>query len=156
MADLSTVTGGANHSVSSLTAAEHQAAIKALSKLSSSDHGVSGSLSQSLKSATLSGGSIHSSALKLTGSVHSATAPSFSSIGSDTVVAGSAFSTKPTTASASTHSLSGDTINIAGTTAAAVKSETVHDPKAGHTLTLADKSTVTLTGVTPHDVTKPH
>jgi hypothetical protein len=166
MANLVTVAGGAKAGISTLSPAEHHAAISALSKLSAASgatHGVASALGGTLRSATLSGGSVHSSAGHgadtFAGGVHSGATPAVSSLGSDTVVAGSAFKPESTAASvAKSHplSLSGDTINVAGTTAATVKSETVHDAKAGHTITLSDKTTITLTGVAPHDVTKPH
>jgi hypothetical protein len=177
MADLVTVAGGAHTGIKTLTPAEHQAAVSALSKLagaSGASRGISSVLGGTLRSATLSGGTMHAEGLKVgstslmigrgadtfAGGVHSAVTPAHGAVGSDTVVAGSAFSskidaTKPTTSGAHA-SLSGDTINIAGTTAAGVKSETAHDAKsAGHTITLSDKTTITLTGVSAHDV-KPH
>jgi hypothetical protein len=160
MADLVTVAGGARHGVSSLSPAEHQAAIHALSKLSDSSGastGVASVLGGAFRSATLSGGATKST---FAGGVHDSTAPTFSTLGSDTVVAGSAFTKlDPTQAgSGASHalSLSGDTINVAGATAASLKNETVHESKAaGQTITLSDKTTITLTGVS-HDVTKPH
>lgn len=173
MVDLVTVSGG-SHGLNSLSPAEHQAAINALAKLSSStgaSQGVASVLGGSLRSATLSGGSALSDGVKagssnligrgadtFAGGAHSATTPTFA-IGSDTVVAGSAITsaTEATKqASSGVHAnLSGDTINIAGTTAASVKSNVVQDSKsAGHTITMSDKTTITLTGV--HDVTKPH
>jgi hypothetical protein len=175
MADLVTVAGGAHASLKSLSPAEHQAAVSALSKLASASPGVSSVLGGSLRSATLSGGSVHSEGIKVgssslaigsgadtfAGGVRSVAAPAHTTIGSDTVVAGSAFSSKidatKSAASGAHVSLSGDTINVAGTTAASVKSETVQDAKsAGHTITLSDKTTITLTGVSAHDVIKPH
>lgn len=176
MADLVTVAGGAHASLKSLSPAEHQAAVSALSKLASASPGVSSVLGGSLRSATLSGGSVvHSEGIKVgssslatgsgadtfAGGVRSAAAVAHTTIGSDTVVAGSAFSSKidatKSAASGAHVSLSGDTINVAGTTAASVKSETVQDAKsAGHTITLSDKTTITLTGVSAHDVIKPH
>jgi hypothetical protein len=174
MADLVTVSGG-SHGIKSLSPAEHQAAVNALSKLASTDgasQGVASVLGGSLRSATLSGGSALSQGIKVgssnlvgrgadtfAGGVHSGATPTFSGIGSDTVVAGSAVSSTTAATQQATSgghsSLSGDTINIAGTTAASVKSQAVPENKsAGHTITLSDKTTITLTGV--HDVTKPH
>lgn len=165
MADLTTVSGGAKHGVSSLSPAEHKAAITALSKLTSggASHGVSSALSTSLRSATLKGGSVHSDGVRqstsFAGGVHTGATPAFKAIGSDTVKAGSAFSSKGPQAAGSTHGLGGagaDTIKVAGVTAASVKNENAHDAKAGHTITLSDKTTITLTGVSTHDVVKPH
>jgi hypothetical protein len=168
MADLVTVSGGAKSGISTLSAAEHHAALKALSKLGSTTGATQGVASvlggSNLTSATLSGGSVHGQVGSDTfaGGVHSGVTPAFTGIGSDTVVAGSAFSSKAETTQAtgtSAHALSlssSDTINVAGTTAASVKTETTPDSKAGHTITLSDKTTITLTGVSTHDVTKPH
>jgi hypothetical protein len=166
MADLVTVAGGASHGVKTLSAAEHHAAVSALSKLGSAhgaSHGVASVLGGGLRSATLSGGSSSlvqgRGADTFAGGVHSSAKPVFG--GSDTVVSGSAFhSTVEATKSAAAGgpaSLGGDTINVAGTTAASVKSETVQASKAaGHTITMSDKTTITLTGVSAHDVVKPH
>jgi hypothetical protein len=163
MADLVTVAGGAKHGMSTLSPAEHQAALKALAKLSTGNGASTGIASvlggSSLNSATLSGGSAKlitgRGADTFAGGVHQGSAPTFSTLGSDTVVAGSAFGKLDPTAAGQAHSLSGDTINVAGTTAASLKEQPVHASKAaGQSFTLADKTTVTLTGV--HDVTKPH
>jgi hypothetical protein len=115
-----------------------------------------------LRSATLSGGTVHEAgkgADTFVGGAHGAQHP-ITSVGSDTVVAGSGFSGKIAASSPAAfgagHAVGADTINVAGTTAASVK----HDPAAGkavgQTITLSDKTTVTLTGVHSHDVTKPH
>jgi len=163
-----TLPGAVKTGILSLTHSEHQAAINALKKLSSASgatHGISSSLGASLRSATLSGGSVHDGtrgADTFAGGVHTGATPSLA-IGSDTVVAGSGFSGKIESTGSAAHgsahplNLSADTIHVAGTTAASVKIEPAHDSKAaGHTITLADKTTVTLTGVSPHDVPKAH
>ncbi len=164
MADLVTVPGGTKAGISTLSPAEHQAALHALSKLSSATSATQGVASvfggSSLSSATLSGGSVHGKvgADTFAGGVHSGVSPAFGGIGSDTVLAGSAFSGKFETSSASgaAHPLTlSDTINVAGTTAASVKSVTGPESKTG-ALTLSDKTTITLTGISAHDVTKPH
>jgi len=164
MAEL-TVDGGAKTGIGSLTPHEHQAAINALSKLSSASgatHGVAQLLGGTLRSATLSGGSVHDvkGADTFAGGVRTTLAP-VSHVGSDTVVAGSAFTGKVESSPAAFgggHALSTtDTINVAGTTASSVKNEPLAAGKAtGHTITLSDKTTITLTGVAPHDVTKAH
>lgn len=51
--------------------------------------------------------------------------------------------------------LSPETIKVAGNTATAVKAEDLAT-KSSSTITLADKTTVTLTGVMTHQVVKPH
>lgn len=164
MVDLVTVAGGAKHGISTLSPAEHQAAVHALAKLSAADGASKGVASvlggTSLRSATLSGGSAKlvtgRGADTFAGGVHQSSTPTFSTLGSDTVVAGSAFGKLDPAAASKGHglSLSGDTINVAGTTAASLKEQAVQGKAAGQTLTLSDKTTVTLTGV--HDVTKPH
>jgi hypothetical protein len=81
--------------------------------------------------------------------------PAIHTIGSDTVVAGSAFSKTELTNTGASRALSSDTINVAGTTAASVK--TALDLKStGHTITMPDKTSITLSGVTPHNLIKPH
>jgi hypothetical protein len=178
MADLVTVAGGSSHGIKTLSAAEHHAAVSALSKLGSAggvSQGVASVFGGSLRSATLSGGTVHSDGIKVgatslvagrgadtfAGGVHSGATPAFGAVGSDTVVSGSAFSSGAAAAKAAAtggHAgSSGDTINVAGTTAASVKSEAAQAGKAvGHTITMADKTTITLTGVSTHDVVKPH
>jgi hypothetical protein len=168
------VDGGAKHGIASLSPAERHAAINALSKLtnaSGASRGVSSVFGGALKSATLSGGSVHTAGVKtlagttlvtgrgadtFAGGVRSAATPAIHAIGSDTVVAGSAFGKTELTNAGGSRALSGDTISIAGTTAAGVK--TALDVKStGHTITMADKTSITLTGVTAHtNVTKPH
>jgi len=142
-----------------LSPAERHAAITALSKLtgSSTTKGVASVFGGSLKSATLSGGS----GTKLlsgrgsdtfAGGVKSGVKPAIHSIGSDTVVAGSAF--KPLELSGKAGKpLSTETIKLTGVTAAGVK--TAEEKPASHSITMADKTHITLTGVTPHNI-KPH
>jgi len=155
--------------IHSLSPVERHAAITALSKLTSSSatKGVASVFGGSLKSATLKGGTVHTESIKASGAalvtgkgsdtfaggVKSAVKPAIKAVGSDTIVAGSAFrkaelSTKPGRA------LSSDTINNAGKTAAGVKA-LVEDKSVGYTITMADKTSITLTGVTPHNI-KPH
>jgi len=171
MVDMATMSGGAKLGIHSLTPAERHAAINALSKLthSSASKGVASVFGGALKSATLSGGSVHSASIKTTGGttlvagrgadtfaggVQSGVKPAINTIGSDTVVAGSAFGKTELTTGGS-RALSSDTINVAGTTAAGVKTA-VDTKSTGHTITMADKTSITLNGVTPHNVIKPH
>ena len=158
MAHSTTVTGGTR--VHSLTPAERHAAITALSKLtnSSASKGVASVFGGSLKSATLSGGSgtklvTGRGSDTFAGGVKSGAKPTISTIGSDTVVAGSAFKTSELTGKTA-KSLSTETIKVSGVTAAGVKTA-VDDKTAGHSITMADKTHITLTGVTPHNI-KPH
>lgn len=157
-----TVSGATTSGIKSLTPQEHQSALNALSKLSTSSgatHGIASSLGATLKSATLSGGSVHDgtkSTSTFAGGAQAASGP-ITSVGSDTVVAGSGFSAKTETfGSGHTLSVGSDTINVAGTTAAVVKHEPLAAKASGQTITLSDKTTITLTGVSAHDVAKPH
>jgi hypothetical protein len=164
-----TMSGGARMGIQSLSAVERSAAITALSKLtsSSSTKGLASVFGGSLKSATLKGGTVHGDAIKargaslvtgkgsdtFAGGVKSAVKPAIHTIGSDTIVAGSAFH-KAELSSKPGRALSSDTINVAGKTAAGVKAS-VEDKSVGHTITMADKTSITLIGVTPHNI-KPH
>ena len=169
MVSVATVAGGAVQGIHALSAAERHAAVTALSKLTgpSASAGVSSVFGGGLKAATLSGGSVTRAGVKtaggthllvgkgadtFAGGVHSGAKLPHPSVGSDTVVAGSALS-KTELTSTSGRALSADTINVAGTTAAGVK--TALDPKTtGHTITLADKTSITLH--TPHNLIKPN
>jgi hypothetical protein len=54
-------------------------------------------------------------------------------------------------------SLSGtDSIKVASQTASSIKAESATPKTSTSTLTLSDKTTVTLTGVSTHNVVKPH
>jgi hypothetical protein len=97
------------------------------------------------------------------GGAHNAPTKAVANIGSDTVVGGSATTfgghgseAKPMSGHGSQHfTLSGDTINIAGATAEGVKAAHPHDAAAtAHTITLADKTTITIAGLSSHDITK--
>ena len=163
-----TVSGGGQlHS--KLTPAEHHAAVQVLAKLTaagSATHKLSSLLADTLRSATLSGGSVHAprAAESFAGGVHGAAAKPIVSTLSDTVVAGSGFAGKIEShhqASAvvpASHALAhADTINVAGVTASAVKTEPSHAPKVvGQTIHLSDKTTITVTGVSAHELTKAH
>jgi hypothetical protein len=50
--------------------------------------------------------------------------------------------------------LSNETINVAGTTAETVKGVHPLDSTTGHALTLSDKTTVTISGLSQHDISK--
>lgn len=171
MGGTATMDGGAKVGIHSLSPAERHAAITALSKLTHSTEtkGVSSVFGGALKSATLRGGSVHSESVKTTGGtslilgkgsdtfaggVKSGLKPAIHTLGSDTVVAGSAF-TKTELAPKGGAGLSSDTIKIAGITAAGVKT-TIDDKSTGHTITMADKTSITLKGITPTNVHKPH
>jgi len=83
---------------------------------------------------------------------------SLAGFASDTVVGGSAAtSVLPSGTTTAGFNLSADTINVAGATATGVS---VQDPAQAHTavqtITLADKTTVTITGVPSHNIIKSH
>ena len=82
-------------------------------------------------------------------------------IGSDTILGGSTRSLEHGTAHPGTHALghaglSSDTINIAGTTAASVKAMNPNDKVKAHTVTLGDKTKITISGLSTHDISKLH
>jgi len=171
MVDTATVAGGAKSVLKSLSPAEHHAATQALSRLEALDRG--GVASYLGGSATLSGGTSHvldttvvgSGKLGLisgigsdtfAGGVSSAAGHAASLASTDKVAAGSAFADHGSAVSSAAHSstglsLSNDTINVAGVTAASVKAD---KPNAAHaagtTVTMADKTTVNLIGVSTH------
>ncbi len=143
-----------------MSASEHQAAVRAIAKLSGSSgvtHGVSSVFGGTFKSATVSSGTTLVSgkgADTFAGGVHSAATPTVKAVGSDTVVAGSAFG-KTELSAGTSRGLTADTISVAGTTATGVKT-TPEVKSSGQTITMADKTSITLTGVTAHNTTKPH
>lgn len=160
MTDMATIGGGGHHhhrhhdSTTSLSPAEQQAAINALSKLGSALgalSGISSVLGGALRSATLSGGGD-----TFSGGVRTGFSATIQAIGSDTVVAGSAFGktelSKVTGGKSGTLNLSYDTINIAGVTASSIKTDTLVVKPTGIKITMSDKTSITLTGVTTHDL----
>jgi hypothetical protein len=170
-----TVAGGATHGLAVLSHAEREAAKNALAKLKSFGGGLGSHLVGSTESATVYGGSSvkttglgastlirgHGSDTFMGGS-RSAPTHALANIGNDTVVSGSATKLGGRTGtgsfgghSAQSFTLSSDTINIKGATAEGVKATRPEQVKAGtHTVTLADKTTVTISGLSQHDVGK--
>jgi hypothetical protein len=170
--EMATICGGTQHyqvragmpTAATLTPTERLAALSALNKLGQAygaTSGISSVLGGGLSSATLSGGTVSLDKIQSIGSdtfaggVGSGLSASINAIGSDTVVAGSAFAKGELSSTASSKSgtlnLSGDTINIAGVTAASVKTETPV-VKAGIKITMPDKTSITLTGISTHDL----
>jgi len=173
MAVGATVTGGATHGLAVLSHAEREAAKNALAKLKSlGGHHLGSHLGSSAESATVYGGSsvkttgLSASLIRGQGSdtfkggARTAPTHALANIGNDTVVSGSA-----TTFGGRTHAdspfgpqhlnLSSDTINIKGKTAEGVKAAHPEETRAGtHTVTLPDKTTVTISGLSKHDVGK--
>jgi plastocyanin len=165
-----TVTGGSHHPTGSLSHAERQAALNALRKVQTSSSKLSSTLGDVPHSATLIGGTAKSpvSTALLHGSgrdtfIGGARSSTTATLGNDTVLSGSA---KPEERASSglritaTHAgianLGADTINVAGTTAASIKAAHPDEKPATHTVTLGDKTTVTISGLSTHDVTKLH
>lgn len=170
-----TVSGGATHGHAVLSHAEREAAKSALAKLKTLGGGLGSHFSGSSESATVYGGSsvktaglgastlIHGQGRDtFMGGARSAPTHALANIGNDTVIGGSAtkLGGRSGAGSVAGHvpqnfALSSDTINIKGATAEAVKATRPDEAKQGaHTVTLADKTTVTISGLSQHDVGK--
>ena len=169
MVNPATVHGG-HYTVASLSSAERQAALNALRKVQSSSGRFGLTSGNVPHNATLIGG-----ATKVQGSttlVHGSGRDTFiggarisdtATVGNDTVLGGSAklhegaaSGLRIPTTHAGIGSLGADTINVAGTTAASVKAALPDQKAASHTVTLGDKTTVTISGLSAHDITKLH
>ena len=167
-----TVSGGVTHGHAVLSHAEREAAKSALAKLKSLGTGLGSHLSGSTESATVFGGSLKSAALGASTLIHGQGRDTFmggarstpthgvANIGNDTVVSGSATRLGGRAGAVGGHiaqnfALSSDTINVKGHTADAVKATRPDEAKQGtHTVTLADKTTVTVSGLSHHDIGK--
>ena len=80
-----------------------------------------------------------------------------SKFASDTVLGGSTAGRGSHVEKTGAFRLSGDTINIAGITAVGVKATDPNSsPHSSHTITLSDKTTLTITGVHVNEIIKPH
>ena len=176
MVEGATLGGGAKHGLAKLTDAEREAANKALAKLKTPGARLGSHLNSLTQHATVHGGSsvkVGGSATPMLirgqgsdtfiGGARSALGHVSTDLGKDTVVSGSA----PTLVGHASHpdalgghghqtfSLSAETINVAGTTAETVKSEHARDAAtSAHTITLSDKTTVTIAGLSQHDIAK--
>lgn len=160
MADLVTVWGGSSVHHASLTPHEHQVALQALEKLKATggvSRGAAAALSSDLRSAVVKVGSEligGKSTASFAGGVTSSVKPSVSAIiGSDTVVAGSALTKAELTSKTGT-TLGTDSIKVEGVTAALVKNEAATTKSASHTIIMPDKTNITLSGISTHDVFK--
>jgi len=175
-----TMPGGASHGLAHLSHAEFQAAQKALAKLKDAGSGLRLNLSGTAESATVSSGLTRSDASTtglgtptlihgqgsdtFIGGVRSTSPGVGAGIGTDTVVSGSAQTLGGHTSVAQTladrgaqhFSLSSDTINVAGATAASVKAVHPQEQTDAHTITLPDKTTITIAGLSRHDISKLH
>jgi hypothetical protein len=180
MAGPLTVSGGAAHGLASLTHAERQAAQNALAKLKHPGAGLGSHLGRTVESATVSSGSSHPSGPHIVdlgsstllsghgsdtflGGVRSAPPTAALSIGNDTVVSGSTTKLAVPASSetlagrgAQHFALSSDTINVAGATAASIQTGHPHGTAETHTVTLADKTTIKIAGLSAHDISKLH
>jgi hypothetical protein len=172
MVGTATVDGGTKHGLAALSHEERQAAHNALAKLNSKT-GLGSHLDAATRSATVYGGSLLKSAgLSASNLMHGSdtfiggarSGLTHAGIGNDTVVSGSTatFAGRASLSSPIAHhegqhlNLSSDTISVAGATAASVKAGHTHEASSSHTITLADKTTVTITGVSAHDIKPTH
>jgi hypothetical protein len=177
MTGMASLAGGAHHGVATLTHAERQAAQNALAKLKGTGRVLGSHLDSSTRSATVhSGAALKAAGLSgstvlqghgqdtFIGGARSGLMPA--NAANDTVVSGSTavfggrtqVSGAPGAHGGHPFSLSTDTISVAGATAESVKAghtdaTTSH---TSHTITLADKTTVTITGVSAHDIKLSH
>ncbi|HUD65085.1 MAG TPA: hypothetical protein VMQ17_10930 [Candidatus Sulfotelmatobacter sp.] len=171
-----TVAGGATHGLAVLSHAEREAAKNALAKLKTLGSQLGSHRGGSTESATVYGGvsgkpfGLNASTLihgqgsdTFKGGARTAPTHALANIGNDTVVSGSATTLHGRTQaerfggrSPQHFNLSSDTISVQGATAEAIKAATHHEEaKAGtHTVTLADKTTVTISGLSKHDIGK--
>jgi len=159
------LSGGARHGLSALSHAERQAAQNVLSRIKGS-----GGLTNN---ATVYGGALSKAGLGAPSMIHGRGSDTFAggsrgvqtrplmASGSDTVVSGSSavFGGRTPVSGAiggpGSHgfALNSDTINVAGATAESVKAVQHEGVAKAHTITLADKTTVTVTGLS-HDIPK--
>jgi len=173
-----TLDGGATRGMAILSPAEREAAKNALAKLKTLGGGLGSHLGVFTESATVYGGaSVKASGLSSStlvrghgsdtfmGGSGSLVTHSLANVANDTVVSGSATAFHGHGApehlggiNARDFALSSDTIDVKGTTADGVKAVHPEPAKAGaHTVKLPDKTTVTVSGLSQHDVDKlPH
>jgi len=171
-----TLGGGALHSMARLTTAEREAAKNALEKIKSLGSSLGSHLDRIDLSATVYGGSsATATGLRTPTLIHGQGSDTFvggarnlpvhatADLARDTVVGGSVtpFSAPHAAGEvldkhgAQSFSLSNETINVLGTTAESVKGTSPHDSAtSAHTITLADKTTITISGLSHEDVSK--
>jgi hypothetical protein len=172
MVGMATVDGGTKHGLAALSHEERQAAHNALAKLNSRA-GLGSHLDAATRSATVYGGSLLKSAgLNASSMMHGSdtfiggarSGLTHAGVGNDTVVSGSTatFGGRAALSGPIGHhegqhiNLSSDTISVAGHTAEGVKAGHTHDAASSHTITLADNTKVTITGVAAHDIKPTH
>ena len=167
---MATIPGGSQRGFATLSPAERVAAQNALTKLKSAGGGVGQPSGVSAPNATVySGSAVKPGALGAPSLLHGQGSDTFmggarglsihlaANIGTDTVVSGSATTFGGRTSAADAvrgghgsqnFSLSADTVNVAGVTAEQVMAE--HQQGAvgnSQTITLADKTTITVSGL---------
>jgi hypothetical protein len=170
-----TVAGGAHHGVSILSHAERVVAQNALDRLNSAKGRMGLNHDPNPTSATVFGG-VKAPKLEAATLIHghgndtflggtsSVTTHALANIGNDTVVSGSATSLghiKPEGHSGhgvQNFSLNSDTINVMGKTAEEFKgAHSEGSTASSHTISLSDKTKVTISGLSHHDIGKlPH
>lgn len=172
MAGLATVAGGIKQGVSVLSQAERVIAQNALNRLNTSKGSLGLNMNSQAPSATVFGGvksaRLGSPALTqglgsdtFTSGARTMSTHALAQIGNDTVLSGSvaaSYHAPETRTAHNTFNLNTDTISVKGTTAEAMSGAHV-DTKAtsSHTITFSDKTTVTVVGLSHHDITKlPH
>jgi hypothetical protein len=167
----SSVAGGAKHGISVLSHAERAVAQNALDRLNNTKGkpGLHSGLAASsatvfggVKSGKMGGSSLMHGQGNDTfmGGARSLSTHALANIGNDTVVSGSATGGHKSPEAHGAHSvqnfsLNSDTINVKGATAEGVKGAHPDAAKTStHTITLSDKTTVTVAGLSHHDLGK--
>jgi hypothetical protein len=162
------ISDGAKHGLATLSHGDRMAAQGALDKLNSLKGNLGLRLGATAQSATVFGGAhtlkLGAAALAhgqgsdtFMSGAHSMSTHALSKIGNDTVVSGSTSTGghKASDARGAQHfNLNGDTINVKGATAEGVKGARPDEAKTSHTIMLADKTTVTIAGLSHHDIGK--
>lgn len=167
----SSVTSGAKHGPSVLSHAERAVAQNALNKLNSlqarpglhtGNSTTSATVFGGVRSAQLGGASlIHGQGNDtFMGGARSVSTHALANIGNDTVVSGSSAHgghiapEAHGARSVASFSLNSDTIGVKGKTAEGVKEARPEGKANTHTITLSDKTTVTVAGLSHHDMGK--
>ncbi len=163
-----TIPGGASSGLQTLTPAERHAAQNALSRVLSASGGLASAIRNLSRSATQHGGSMiagnSASSMQIQGSGNDTFAGGSrtlmtASIANDTVVSGSSVTFDGHTGilgaqGLANFALNADTISAAGATVMSIKSQQPEESTRSHTVTLGDKTTVTITGLSHHDISK--
>jgi hypothetical protein len=163
-----TVPGGGTNGLPTLSHSEFQAAQHALSKIGNTTGTLGVNLGSLSRNATSIGGSGRLNALNVSKMLPGSGSDTFlggarssllASTASDTITGGS---TRLTAGgpdvlgvhNASSFGLSADTINLAGTTALSVRGLDPAENVKGHTVAVGDKTTITINGLSAHDISK--